>query len=140
MARYADTEKREEVPAICPLINTCQQHRTDKEEYARLVKKWTAYARSQEPEELEIKRGKKTEKYTLTDVQDVTGTQVFHLEYMPTKEMTPQQKQGRLKAKKEMFQKMCPHFKRDVLGMVTSDPPYHECRIFSEWFYSRKEE
>ncbi|MBA7501117.1 hypothetical protein GH146_02810 [archaeon] len=134
MAHYTkDSEVSEtrEVPAICPLINKCAQHRADQQEYKSLCKKWTEHARSQADEELEItstKKGKTTkEKYSVDYIQEVTGTQVFHLEYMNLEDK-----------KKERFEQMCPHFKGDVLGLITSDPAYHDCRIFSEWFYNKE--
>lgn len=138
-SRYQVRENRE-VPAVCPLINTCEQYRSDREEYARLCKKWTDYAESQEPEERLKVTGMKGREETITvdEAQPVTGSQVFHLEYIPSKNMSPPQKRKLAEAKKERFDKMCPHFKRDVLGMATSDPPYHDCRIFSEWYFQRK--
>ncbi|MBA7707508.1 hypothetical protein ES703_116382 [subsurface metagenome] len=113
-----------------------------KGEYKSLCKKWTEYAESQAAEEHEItstKKGKTTtEKYSVDYVQEVTGTQVFHLEYIPTKNMSLQQQKELENKKKERFDLMCPHFKGDVLGLPTSDPAYHDCKIFSEWFYSKE--
>ncbi|GAI55230.1 unnamed protein product, partial [marine sediment metagenome] len=90
MAHYTkDSEVSEirEVPAICPLINKCAQHRADQQEYKSLCKKWTEHARSQADEELEIKSTKKgkeiKEKYSVDYIQEVSGTQVFYLEYNP---------------------------------------------------------
>jgi len=135
MKRYEVREERE-IPEICPLLNTCEQLRTDKEEYTRLVDKWSAYAQEQEPEELTVTGRKgKEEKVTLEEAQPVTGTQVFHLEYPITKDMTEDQKKAVREKKKQRFQQMCPHFKKNVLGMPTSDPPYHDCLKFSEYYY-----
>lgn len=140
--RESEISENREVPAICPLINKCEQHRADQEEYKRLCKKWTEHAQNQADEELEItstKKGKtKKEKYSVDFIQEVTGTQVFYLEYMPTKGMSPQQQKELENKKKERFEQMCPHFKGDVLGLPTSDPAYHDCRIFSEFYYKER--
>jgi len=120
--------ERSDAPAVCPLIDSCTQYNADLEEYERLKKKWTAYAKSQPPEKIEFNEKGKKVKMTLSHVSPVEGTQVFHLEYAE-----------RLEAKKERLEKMCPHFKRDVLGLpVMSDPPYLQCHIFSRWYFEQK--
>jgi len=149
MSRYENdrAELKAGVPAVCPLINKCEQYRADNEEYKQLVKKWTEYARKQEADEFEVEhsrvltgkgfRGKK-EKIKVEHAQPVTGTQVFYLEYGPKKEMHPQEIKNLELLQKERFEKMCPHFKSDVLGLPTSDPPYLNCRTFSEFYYREK--
>lgn len=139
MKRYAVREERE-VPAVCPLINTCEQYRADKEEYASLCRKWTDYAKRQEPEENLVVTGMKgrEEEMTMDWASPVSGSQVFYLEYTPKKGMKPAERRKLLEDMRERFSRMCPHFKRDVLGMPTSDPPYQDCRLFSEWFYRRE--
>ncbi|MBA7489856.1 hypothetical protein ES702_00390 [subsurface metagenome] len=145
--RESEVSENREVPAICPLINKCAQYHADQEEYKSLCKKWTEHAESQESDEFEVERSRvltgkgfrgKKETIRIEHAQPVTGTQVFHLEYNPTEGMSPQQQKELENKKKERFEQMCPHFKGDVLGLPTSDPAYHDCRTFSEWFYKKR--
>ncbi|GAI74812.1 unnamed protein product, partial [marine sediment metagenome] len=48
---------------------------------------------------------------------EVRGSQIFYLEY----------KQGA----NERLEKMCPHVKREALGLFTKEPPYLQCQLFS---------
>ena len=109
MKRYASTLEKA-IPAVCPLISECQQYKVDLADYEVLRRKWSEYARSQDKEAAEVK-----------------GSQVFYLEYLENK-----------RGKEERFQRMCPHFKRDVLGLDTSSPPYLDCLLFSKWYYQQE--
>ena len=149
MSRYTPhKDEVDGVPAICPLLRTCQQRVKDLEEYERLKQKWTKYAESQEVENVRAHKTRiltekgfasRKRKFTVDWIQEVTGPQVFYLEYVGTKEMSPEEIKALAEAKEERFNKMCPHVKNEELGLITKDPPYLECQIFSEWYYAQKQ-
>ncbi|MBA7489949.1 hypothetical protein ES702_00483 [subsurface metagenome] len=125
----------EELPSTCPLLRTCQQRVKDLREYQALKQKWTKHAQdvleTEGPDEVEVSRKltkkgfvSKTEKTTVDWVQEVTGSQVFYLEYK--------------KKAQERLANMCPHVKKEELGLITKEPPYLECQTFSEWYYAQK--
>ena len=102
----------------------CPRYETDRQEYARLVAKWTKYAQSQPDEEIELEFKGKKERVVYDSARDVVGSQVIYLEYK--------------KKAQERLANMCPHVKREQLGLITKEPPYLECQIFSEWYYAQK--
>lgn len=145
MSRYTPPENGSDAPAVCPLLKRCQQRMMDLEEYERLKKKWTEHARKQDAEEVNTgrkltKKGfkKGADKSTVDWVQEVSGTQVFYLEFTPKQNASPEEVKALTDAKQERFNRMCPHFKKEQLGLATGEPPYLECQIFSEWYYSQK--
>lgn len=118
----------EEIPSTCPLLRTCQQRIKDLQEYQVLKQKWTKYAQEQEDETVKVdvkaKKGRKTKKVKIDWAQEVAGSQVFYLEYE--------------KKALERLASICPHVKREELGLITKEPPYLECQTFSEWYYTQK--
>ncbi|OYD16953.1 hypothetical protein CH330_01405 [candidate division WOR-3 bacterium JGI_Cruoil_03_51_56] len=124
----AKKDSVQEIPSTCPLLRTCQQRIKDLQEYQRLKQKWTKYAKEQETEEVKVdvkaKKGRKTKKVKIDWAQEVAGSQVFYLEYG--------------KNAQERLANMCPHVKKEELGLITKEPPYLECQLFSEWYYSQK--
>ncbi|MBA7493687.1 hypothetical protein ES702_04249 [subsurface metagenome] len=141
MSPYEPRERKsQEVPVVCPLLKTCRQRMEDLEEYERLKTKWTKHAQEaleEGPEKVKAHRTRiltekgfasRKRKLTVDWVQDVTGPQVFYLEYKKPDEA------------KERLAKMCPHVKREALGLFTKEPPYFECQTFSEWYYQKGRE
>ena len=108
-SRYVARERRV-APALCPLSETCEMLRRDREEYQRLTRRYKA-----------------------------EGSQVFYLEYEDP-EMRKKKVKGRSPRAQQRMNEMCPQFQVRVLGMIpVTNPPYLDCTKFSEWYWRTHE-